>query len=125
MISWLEMESYLDACRVKRLIYGGEILSEEDYDSLLEKIDDFPRDTQHGCRKPSLYLQLFEGEMLACNVHDANLEADVSYHVLDMINTVYEHEYHLLSQNEWDVFATLKYYCCACDSYRAFGLVNY
>ncbi|KAF8726453.1 hypothetical protein AX14_007863 [Amanita brunnescens Koide BX004] len=83
------MESYSDACRAKQLIYGGEILSEEDYDSLLETIDDFPRDVQHGCRKPSLYLQLFE----------------------DMINTVYEHEYHLLSQNEWDVFATLKYYC--------------
>jgi hypothetical protein len=46
---------------MKQLIYGGEILSEEDYDSMLEKIDDFPRDVQHGCRKPSLYLQLFEG----------------------------------------------------------------
>lgn len=58
------MESCTDARRVKQLIYGGEILSEEDYDSMLEKIDDFPRDVQHGCRKPSLYLQLFEGEVL-------------------------------------------------------------
>ncbi|KAF8630450.1 hypothetical protein AX17_005427 [Amanita inopinata Kibby_2008] len=78
-----------DVRRVKQLIYGGEIYSEEDYECMLEKLDDFPRDSGLGCRKPSLYLQLFE----------------------DMINMVYEHESHLLSQNEWDVFATFKCYC--------------
>ncbi|KAK2466642.1 hypothetical protein APHAL10511_000900 [Amanita phalloides] len=83
------MDSYLDNRRVGQLIYGGEILTEEEYDAMLDKIDDFPREMEHGCRKLSLYLQLFE----------------------DMVNTVYEHESHLLSQSEWDVFATLKYYC--------------
>ncbi|KAM6500213.1 VRR-NUC domain containing protein [Amanita muscaria] len=83
------MEIYADNQRVKQLIYGGDIYNEEEYESMLDKIDDFPRGTEHGCRRPSLYLRLFE----------------------DMINTVYEHESHLLSQSEWDVFATLKCYC--------------
>ncbi|KAF8623337.1 hypothetical protein AX15_006413 [Amanita polypyramis BW_CC] len=83
------MNSYSDTRCIRQLIYGGEILSEEDYDSMLEKIDNSQRDMQHGCRRPSLYLELFE----------------------DMINTVYEHEPHLFSQSEWDIFAALRSYC--------------
>jgi hypothetical protein len=39
---------------------GRGDLSEEDYDSMLEKIDGFPRNVQYGCRKPSLGEVLFE-----------------------------------------------------------------
>ncbi|PFH51675.1 hypothetical protein AMATHDRAFT_58424 [Amanita thiersii Skay4041] len=74
---------------MKQLVYGGESYSEDDYELMLDKLDDFPRDAEPGCRRPSLYLQLFE----------------------DMINTVYEHEPHLLSPSEWDVFAVFKSYC--------------
>ena len=107
------MESYSDTRRVRQLIYGGEVLSEDDYESMLEKVDDFPRDVERGCRKPSLYLQLFEGEGF---VQYSQWHVWLMLRVLhpDMINTVYEHEFHLLSQNEWDVFATLKCYCCTC-----------
>ncbi len=55
---------------MRQLIYGGEVLSEEDYESMLEKVDDFPRDVERGCKKPSLYLQLFEGEVFARNARN-------------------------------------------------------
>jgi len=100
------------------LVFAAGSLTENNIERHLEQIEEFESnrtdETTLGCRRPSIYVEAFEG---TCQVKQT-VGRIVKSLCVDMVNRVHKFERHLLTEKEWDIFSTFSRLCCTHLFYR-------